>query len=98
MYKKNKISPTKFLLLGMLVIILIGTMLLKLPISNKIGKKISLINAFFISTSAVCVTGLTPLVPAEQFSYFGQIVLICLIQIGGLRIYDIHLFDFNSYR
>ena len=98
MKRKNKISPTKFLLFGMLLIILIGTIILKFPISNKIGKNISLIDAFFTSTSAVCVTGLVPIVPAEQFSYFGQIVIICLIQIGGLRLYDIYIFNINSYR
>ena len=98
MKRKNKISPTKFLLFGMLAIIIVGTVLLKLPISNQVGKKISTIDAFFTSTSAVCVTGLVPKVPAEQFSSFGQIVLICLIQIGGLRIYDINIIDINSYR
>ena len=98
MNKKNRISPTKFLLFGMLLIIIIGTIILKMPISNKIGKNISLIDAFFTSTSAVCVTGLVPIVPAEQFSFFGQVVLICLIQIGGLRIHDIYIFNFNSNR
>jgi len=98
MKKKSKISPTKFLLLGMLIIIIIGTIILKLPISNKFGVNISLIDAFFTSTSAVCVTGLVPIVPAEQFTYFGQVVLICLIQIGGLRLYDLYIFNINSYR
>jgi len=98
MKKKDKLSPTKFLLFGMLVIIVIGAIILKLPISNQAGKRISTIDAFFTSTSAVCVTGLVPKVPAEQFSIFGQIVLLCLIQIGGIRIYDIYIIDINSYR
>ena len=98
MKKKSKISPTKFLLFGMLLIIIVGTIILKLPTSNKVGKNISLIDAFFTSTSAVCVTGLVPIVPAEQFSYFGQVVLICLIQIGGLRFYDFYIVNINSYR
>jgi len=98
MKRKGKISPTKFLLFGMLVVIIIGTIVLKLPISNQVGKKISTIDAFFTATSAVCVTGLVPKVPAEQFSNFGQIALLCLIQIGGLRIYDFYIFDINSYR
>ncbi len=98
MKRKEKISPTKFLLFGMLAIIIIGTIILKLPISNKTGKEISIIDAFFTSTSAVCVTGLVPKVPAEQFSTFGQIALICLIQIGGLRIYDINITNTNIYR
>ena len=92
-----KISPTRILLIGMLVVILIGTILLKMPISNKEGKNINLVDAFFISTSAVCVTGLATKVPAEQFSTFGQIVLMCLIQIGALRIYDIYITNINVY-
>ena len=81
---KNKISPTKILVIGMLILILVGAIILKLPISNKKGKSINFIDAFFTSTSAVCVTGLVTKIPAEQFSGFGQFVIMCLIQIGGL--------------
>jgi len=81
---RKNMSPTKILLLGMIFIILIGTLILKLPISNKPEKRISMLDAFFTSTSAVCVTGLVTKVPAEQFSDFGKIIIICLIQIGGL--------------
>ena len=94
---KTRMSPTQVLLLGFIAIILIGTMILKLPISNN-GKDIKFIDAFFTSTSAVCVTGLTTKIPAEQFSTFGQVVIMCLIQIGGLRIYDIYITYINVYR
>ena len=94
---KIKTSPTRILLIGMLVVIFIGTILLKMPISNKAGKNISIVDAFFTSTSAVCVTGLATKIPAEQFSTFGQIVLMCLIQIGALRIYDIYFTNINVY-
>ncbi|MBQ2916698.1 MAG: hypothetical protein IJE59_00725 [Clostridia bacterium] len=94
---KTRMSPTQVLLLGFIAIILIGTMILKLPISNN-GKNIKFIDAFFTSTSAVCVTGLTTKIPAEQFSTFGQVVIMCLIQIGGLRIYDIYITYINVYR
>jgi trk system potassium uptake protein TrkH len=94
---KTKMSPTQVLLLGFLVIILIGAIILKSPISNN-GKDIKFIDAFFTSTSAVCVTGLTTKIPAEQFSTFGQVVIMCLIQIGGLRIYDIYITYTNVYR
>jgi len=94
---KNKISPTKTLVLGMLILIFIGTIILKLPISNKEGKTINFVDAFFTSTSAVCVTGLVTKIPAQQFSTFGQIVIMCLIQIGGLRIYDFYFYDINVY-
>ena len=94
---KTRMTPTQVLLLGFIVIILIGAMVLKLPISNN-GKEIKFIDAFFTSTSAVCVTGLTTKIPAEQFSTFGQVVIMCLIQIGGLRIYDIYFTNTNVYR
>ena len=95
---KSKISPTKILVFGMILIIFIGAIILKLPISNKQGKSIEFIDAFFTSTSAVCVTGLVTKIPAEQFSAFGQIVIMCLIQIGGLRIYDVYFTNINIYR
>ncbi len=95
---KSKISPTKILVFGMILIIFLGAIILKLPISNKQGKSIEFIDAFFTSTSAVCVTGLVTKIPAEQFSTFGQIVIMCLIQIGGLRIYDVYFTNTNIYR
>lgn len=95
---KSKMSPTKILVMGMILIILIGAIILKLPVSNKQGKSIEFIDAFFTSTSAVCVTGLVTKIPAEQFSAFGQIVIMCLIQIGGLRIYDFYFTNINIYR
>lgn len=82
--RKTRLSPTQTLMLGIIAIILIGAILLKLPISNK--KPIDFIDSLFISTTSVCVTGLTTVVVAEQFTVFGQIVIMCLIQIGGLRI------------
>lgn len=94
---KTKMSPTQILLLGFIVIILVGAMILKLPIANN-GKDIKFIDAFFTSTSAVCVTGLVTKIPAEQFSTFGQVVIMCLIQIGGIRIYDIYFTYINVYR
>lgn len=82
--KKNRITATQNLVLGVLIVILIGAILLKLPISNQDGKSIKLIDSLFVSTSCVCVTGLTPIVPSEQFSSFGQIIIMVLIEIGGL--------------
>lgn len=82
--KKNRLTATQILVTGMLVVIIIGGILLKLPISNKDGKPIKFVDSIFVSTSAVCVTGLTTIVPTEQFSIFGQTVLMILIEIGGL--------------
>lgn len=94
---KPKMSPTQILVIGMIIVILIGAVLLKLPLSNREDKDINFIDAFFTSTSAVCVTGLVSKVPAEQFSTFGQCVIMCLIQIGGLRFHDIYFINTNVY-
>lgn len=64
-------------------VIFAGSILLALPISNRISY-ISYINHLFVSASAVCVTGLSPLVIANQYTLFGKIIMICLMQIGGL--------------
>ena len=68
-----------------LMAIAIGTVLLLLPISAD-GESITFINALFTATSAVCVTGLTVVDTATGFSLFGQVVIMFLIQLGGLGI------------
>ena len=86
--KKNKITSyfttARLLLLGFLSIILVGTLLLLLPISTKKGLSINFIDALFTATSATCVTGLTIVSTAGTFSAFGQVVILILVQIGGL--------------
>lgn len=79
---KKGIGPTKILLISIIAVIIVGAIILSLPICNK--KPIKMIDSLFVSTSAVCVTGLTTIVPIEQFSVIGQIVLLVLIQIGGI--------------
>ncbi len=71
-------------ILGFLLIILLGAFLLMLPISNRNGEWLSPISALFTSTSATCVTGLTIGDPYTMFTFFGQLVILLLIQIGGL--------------
>lgn len=66
--------------------ILIGTALLALPIASATGSTIGLLDAFFTSTSAVCVTGLTVKDTGCDFTLFGQLVILALIQLGGLGI------------
>src|SRR3546814_2635572 len=75
-------SPPIVLAAGFLALILLGTLLLALPIAGR--EPIGLFTAFFMATSAVTVTGLTAIDPATALSQFGQIVLICLVQLGGL--------------
>ena len=79
---KKEIGPTKILLISLISVIVIGALIFSLPISNK--QPIRMIDALFAATSAVCVTGLTTVVPIEQFSVFGQAMLLALIQIGGI--------------
>jgi trk system potassium uptake protein TrkH len=76
------LSPPQTLVLGFLSVILLGAMLLILPVSNTNG--CSFIDALFTSTSAVCVTGLIVKDTPNDFTLFGQVVIMLLIQIGGL--------------
>ena len=82
--KKNKLSYIQIFALGFLAIILIGAILLCLPISSKSGKWTGFLDALFTSTSATCVTGLIVFDTFTYFSLFGQIVILLLIQVGGL--------------
>lgn len=82
--KKLELNPPRVLALGFGSLILIGAFLLNLPIAAKNGESIGFINALFTSASSVCVTGLVVVNTAQYWSLFGQIVIICLIQMGGL--------------
>ena len=84
MNKKQWLTLPAKVALSFLGGILLGTFLLCLPISSSSGQWWSFIDALFTSTSAVCVTGLVVVDTAVHFSLFGQIVLLVLIQIGGL--------------
>lgn len=79
----NHLSAPKKVSLSFLAVIMIGAILLSLPFANK-QHAASFLDNFFVSTSAVCVTGLSPLNVVDQYNLFGQIVLIILVQIGGL--------------
>ena len=83
-YKINKLDPTQVMIMGFAIIILIGAFILNLPISTKNGESIGFLDALFTSTSAVCVTGLVVVDTATYWNFFGQLVIIFLIQIGGL--------------
>jgi trk system potassium uptake protein TrkH len=76
------LSPPQILVLGFLSVILIGAIFLMIPISHT--NECSFIDALFTSTSAVCVTGLIVKDTPNDFTIFGQIVIMLLIQIGGL--------------
>lgn len=83
---KLRLSTTQTVLLSFFVAILVGSMLLALPISSSSGQAISYIDALFTATTSVCVTGLVTVPTVSAWSVFGQIVILVLIQAGGLGI------------
>ncbi len=90
-YIKSKLlefdlNPPRVLVLGFLALILIGGVLLSIPQATASGKNTSLLDALFTSASASCVTGLIVVNTAEHWSLFGQVIILLLIQIGGLGI------------
>jgi trk system potassium uptake protein TrkH len=82
--EKIKLNPAQVLVLGFGTLILIGATLLNLPIASADGKSIGFVDALFTSASAVCVTGLVVVNTATHWSIFGKVVILILIQVGGL--------------
>lgn len=87
----KKLSYSQQIILGFLGVILLGSILLMLPISNVNGVWTSYIDCLFTSVSATCVTGLVVFDTASYWSYFGQFIILLLIQIGGLGVVTISL-------
>ena len=84
---KRRMSVWRYLALGYALLIFIGSLLLMLPFAKQSGEWgtfLDYVDGLFVATSATCVTGLTPVVTAEHWTTFGHVVIICLIQIGGL--------------
>ncbi len=79
-----KISPTRIIALSFIAVILTGTFLLCLPVSSRTGQWTEPIDALFTSTSATCVTGLVIADTFTNWSLFGQLVILVMIQIGGI--------------
>ena len=82
--KTYKISPMKIIALTFVLIILVGAVLLTLPVASRNGESCGFRPALFTATSATCVTGLVLYDTWSQWSGFGQVVIISLIEIGGL--------------
>ena len=91
LYIKKRLSSFKIICLGFALVILIGALLLNLPVAAQNPDDVSFSDALFTSTSAVCVTGLVVHDTATTWTLFGQIVIICLIQIGGLGVMTLAL-------
>ena len=90
---KKYLHPSQIIVLGFVCVIVVGSLLLVLPIASATGKSVNYLDALFTSTSAVCVTGLVVIDP-NTLSLFGQIVLMSLIQIGGLGFMTVATFLF----
>lgn len=84
MKRLKTVAPVRLIVSSFLLIVVLGTLLLMLPISSKNGCPTPVIDALFTSTSATCVTGLVVYDTWTHWSWFGQIVILALIQIGGL--------------
>ena len=87
-------STTRVVVLGFAFVILMGALLLTLPISSSTGVSVGFFDALFTSTSCVCVTGLVVVDTGTAFSTFGHVVIILLIQIGGLGFMSVAMLYF----
>ena len=85
----NELRPIQIILLGFFITIFAGSILLTLPIAAKSGQATSYIDALFTATTSVCVTGLVVETTMTHWSLFGQVVILLLVQIGGLGVVTI---------
>lgn len=81
---RKGLNPAQVLVLGFATVIFVGGLLLNLPISSVDGNSVGFVNAIFTATSAVCVTGLAVVDTGTHWTLFGKIIIMLLIQIGGL--------------
>lgn len=84
--EKKELSTTQLIAIGFLAAIVIGSILLMLPCSSADGTATPLVDSLFTSATCVCVTGLTVVTTASHWSLFGKLVILVLIQLGGLGI------------
>ena len=85
-FQRKKLTSFQTIILGFAGVILLGALILMLPVSSRSGSWTPFHNALFTSTSAVCVTGLVVYNTATYWSFFGQFVILILIQIGGMGV------------
>ncbi|MBQ8325139.1 MAG: potassium transporter KtrB [Clostridia bacterium] len=83
---KRFFNTTRIILLSFLAVILLGSLLLSLPVSTQSGEGVPYIDALFTATTATCVTGLVTVPTFSTWSIFGQVVILVLIQVGGLGV------------
>ena len=99
-WKSRLVSPARIIIFGFLLLILLGTVLLMLPFSTKVWGGAPFFDALFTATSATCVTGLVVHDTATYWSGFGQLVILLLIQVGGMGVVTmaVAIFIFSGKR
>jgi potassium uptake TrkH family protein len=88
----DRLTPAQFIVLAYLIAVIVSTFLLMLPISLKPGVRLNAIDAMFTAVSGVSVTGLTVVNTSETFSVFGTVVLMLILQFGGIGIMTLGTF------
>lgn len=91
---RKRINPARRIAFGFLLLIMLGAALLMLPMSTRTGDGTPFLTALFTSASATCVTGLSLVNVGEYFNFFGQAVILVLIQVGGLGFMSVICFVF----
>lgn len=83
-YIQRKLTYVRIIAMGYMLVIVAGTLLLMLPAASSNGESTDFLSALFTATSATCVTGLVVVDTASHWSFLGQIVILLMIQVGGL--------------
>ena len=91
-------NPMFIVIIGFIFIILLGTFFLMLPISNRSGEWMNPLSALFTATSATCVTGLTVIDTHSTFTFFGELIILLLIQVGGLGFMSLAMILMMTFR
>ncbi|MCR4895299.1 MAG: potassium transporter TrkH [Lachnospiraceae bacterium] len=89
-FRKAKLNSTRVITLGFLGAILIGALLLMLPIATVPGEETDFLTALFTATTSICVTGLVVVDTYAHWTFFGQLLILILVQIGGFGVITLY--------
>ena len=95
--RKKGLSHAQIMAMGFILVIMSGTFLLMLPFASKTGQVTHFMDALFTSVSASCVTGLVVMDTFTHWTLFGQIVILCMIQVGGLGVITISAIVYSVF-
>ena len=88
--KKKKLSSTQIIVLGFLLAIFVGALLLMIPAATAKGEHTDFITALFTATTSICVTGLVVVDTYSHWSFWGQLIILILVQIGGFGVITLY--------